>query len=84
MVETAEATGLVPLPEPVEAVIISGPRRGEIVQLPEHAVPEVSGEELEMLNGALDEVIAAIERLSAEIRATTAAFRGGMERLDAG
>jgi hypothetical protein len=62
--------------EPIEAVIISGPRRGEIVRLPEDAIPEVSDEDIELLNAALDQVIAAIDRLSAEVRATTAALRG--------
>jgi hypothetical protein len=37
-----------------------------------------------MLNEALDEVIAAIDRLSAEVRATTQVFRGPTGHPDAG
>ena len=58
-----------------EAVIISGPRRGEIVQLPEEMLPEVSEQELEQLNAGLDDVIAAIDRLSAEYRASVEALK---------
>ena len=58
----------------IEAVIISGPRRGEIVQLPEEALPEFSDTELEQLNAGLDDVIAAIDRLSAEYHASTKAL----------
>jgi hypothetical protein len=60
----------------VEAVIISGPRRGEIVQLPEEALPELSDAELERLNAGLDDVIAAIDRLSVEYLASTEALKG--------
>jgi hypothetical protein len=56
--------------EPIEAVIISGPRRGEIIRLPEAAVAEISDEELKMLNEALDGLLTAIEGVSAEVRAT--------------
>ena len=61
--------------EPIEAVIISGPRRGEIIPLSPDAVPAVTDEELKLLNDGLDLVEAAIDRLDREIRATTEAFR---------
>ena len=61
--------------EPVEAVIISGPRRGEIVRLSEEAVIELSDDEIAALNEALDEVIAAIDRVRSEVRATIETFR---------
>lgn len=54
----------------VEAVIISGPRRGEIIQLTEDALPELSETDQARLNTELDDVIAAIDRLSAEYRAS--------------
>ena len=55
---------------PIEAVIISGPRRGEIVRLPETAAAEISGEEIKMLNEALDGLLTSIEGVSAEVRST--------------
>ena len=61
--------------EPVEAVIISGPRRGEIVRLPETALAEVSPDYVQMLDEALDQLLAAIGRVSEEVRATTEALR---------
>jgi Asp-tRNA(Asn)/Glu-tRNA(Gln) amidotransferase C subunit len=61
--------------EPVEAVIISGPRRGEIVRLADEAILELSDEDIEALNQALDEVIAAIDRVRTEVRLTIDTFR---------
>jgi hypothetical protein len=46
----------------VEAVIISGPRQGEIVRLPDKTIRELSDEDLQVLNAALDDLIVAIER----------------------
>jgi hypothetical protein len=69
-----------PSTEPVEAVIISGPRRGEIIQLGDQRFPEASFEEIEKLDAALDQLIAAIDRVSTEVRATTAALRANEER----
>jgi hypothetical protein len=60
--------------EPVDAVIISGARRGEIIRLPEREA-DVSEEDLRKLNQVLDELIGAIDRVTAEVRATTAMFR---------
>ena len=60
----------------VEAVIISGPRRGEIVQLMEDSLPELSESDLAKLNSELDDVIAAIDKLSAEYRTSTEVLRG--------
>jgi hypothetical protein len=66
--------------EPIEAVIISGPRRGEIIRLPVDALAEVTAEvDIEMLNEALDMLITAIEWLSAEMRATSAALQEPVE-----
>ena len=61
--------------EPIEAVIISGPRRGEIIRLLPDAIPEVTHEDLKLLNDGLDLVEAAIDRLDRDIRATIEAFR---------
>jgi hypothetical protein len=59
----------------VEAVIISGPRRGEIVRLPDEAITEVSDEDLQVLNAALDDLIVAIERVATEVQATVETLR---------
>lgn len=59
----------------VEAVIISGPRRGEIVRLPDEAVSELSDEDLHVLNAALDDLIVAIERVATELQATVKTLR---------
>jgi len=58
-----------------EAVIISGPRRGEIVRWPKNGEPDVTTEEFVMLNEALNKLNASLRKLSAEIRKTTQAFR---------
>ncbi|HEV8715286.1 MAG TPA: hypothetical protein VGX03_20950 [Candidatus Binatia bacterium] len=60
---------------PIEAVIISGPRRGEIIQLPDTALAEVSGEDIGMLNEALDGLLTAIAGVSTEVRATIEMLR---------
>jgi hypothetical protein len=59
----------------VEAVIISGPRRGEIVRLPDDATTEISDEDLQELNAALDDLIIAIERVATEVHATVETLR---------
>jgi hypothetical protein len=59
----------------VEAVIISGPRRGEIVRLADEALSEVSDEDLQVLNAALDDLIVAIERVATEVQATVETLR---------
>jgi len=58
----------------VEAVIISGPRRGEIIQLPTEDIAEVSNEDIQLLNKALDELIGAIDKIATEVRGTIEAF----------
>jgi hypothetical protein len=74
MVETAEVAGPAAATELVEAVIISGPRRGEIVQLSEDAIPEVSEGDLKLLNAALDQVEAALGRLETTVESAIAQF----------
>ena len=54
----------------VAAVIISGPRRGEIVQLSDEAIAEVSDADVTALNEALDELLGALDRVTAEVHAT--------------
>ncbi len=61
--------------EPIEAVVISGPRRGEIIRLTA-MVHEVSAEDLSALDSSLDQLLAAVDRLSAEVRLTTSALTG--------
>jgi hypothetical protein len=58
------------MPSSVEAVIISGPRKGEIVQLADETVVEVSDEDVVALNAALDDLLVAIDRVATEIRTT--------------
>ena len=58
----------------VEAVIISGPRRGEIIQLLDEDIAELSNEDIQLLNEALDGLIGAIDRVATEVRATIKAF----------
>ena len=58
-----------------EAVIISGPRRGEIVQLENETIIDLSDSEIKSLNNALDEVIAVLDRLSEEYRRSIEAFK---------
>ena len=58
----------------VEAVIISGPRRGEIIQLPDATIPEASDEELQALNEALDALMMAIDHVATEVRITLEAL----------
>jgi hypothetical protein len=65
--------------EPEEAVVISGARRGQIIRLPAQE-EAITDEEIRALNRALDELIAAIERVSLEVRATTAAIQGNRDR----
>lgn len=65
---------LAAMAEPMEAVIISGPRRGEIIRLPEGA-GEPSPEELQALNEALDLLNPKLENLSREFRAGAEAIR---------
>jgi hypothetical protein len=54
----------------VEAVIISGPRRGEIVQLSDEVIAEVSDTDITALNEALDRLMVALDRVAAEVRTT--------------
>jgi hypothetical protein len=58
----------------VEAVIISGPRRGEIIQLSDEDLAAVSNENIRLLNKALDGLIGAIDRVATEVRATNEAL----------
>jgi hypothetical protein len=59
----------------VEAVIISGPRRGEIIRLSDEAIAGVSDDDIQVLNAALDELITAIDRVAMEVRAATDTLR---------
>ena len=65
----------------VEAVIISGPRRGEIIRLPDEAIAEVSDQAIQALNAALDGLMVALDRVSTEVHATIEAFRVGTAAL---
>jgi len=58
----------------VEAVILSGPRRGEIVQLSDVAIAEVSDVDIIALHEALDGLLVAFDRVATEVRATLEAF----------
>jgi hypothetical protein len=58
----------------VEVVILSGPRRGEIVQLDDDAIAEVSDADKKVLNEALDGLLVALDRVATEVRTTLEAF----------
>ena len=75
----------------VEAVIISGPRKGEIISVPEVALNSkwqamkeewetLSDEEVAMLNRVLDDAIAAADRLLVELRSGTEEMRQQREK----
>jgi len=61
--------------EPPEAVIISGPRRGEIIRLPFEWPADESAGEIQALNEALDRLDLCLQRFSFELRETTRALR---------
>lgn len=63
--------------ERVEAVILTGPHRGRIVELPFESAEQFSNEELGIINEALDRVLASLDRLEAEVGRTTAVFSQG-------
>jgi hypothetical protein len=72
VIEADQSTeqGIQTMPSSVEAVIISGPRRGEIVQIADETVVEVSDKDLVALNAALDDLLVAIDRVATEMRTT--------------
>ena len=78
--ESVRLEGMKLMGASVEAVIISGPRRGEIVRLPDEAISEVSDEDLQVLNAALDDLLAAIERVATEVQATVETLRENAEQ----
>jgi hypothetical protein len=53
---------------------ISGPRRGEIIQLLDEDIAEISKEDIQLLDEALDGLIGAIDRVATEVRATSEAL----------
>ena len=69
------ATETAPATEPMEAVILSGPRRGEIIRLPDDDTVKISPGELQALNAILDLLISKLENLSREIRLATEAMK---------
>ena len=71
---------MIDMVEPVEAVIISGPRKGQIVRLSEEMLDQVSDEDLKQLSEALGELLAAVERYQSEVRTTTELFRAKAEQ----
>ncbi len=72
---------MVPTVEAVEAVIISGPRRGEIIRLPDEALPKSSDEEIHLLDAALDDLTAAVDRFADEVHTTTQALQKRVEAM---
>ena len=65
----------------VEAVIISGPRKGELILVPEDVIAEPSAAAVDALNAALKELDAALVATIEESRAWRAALHG--ERKEA-
>jgi hypothetical protein len=61
--------------ETMEAVILSGPRRGEIVTFPAGSPQQPDAKDVEALNGALDELDRALQRVSTELRAALRSFK---------
>ncbi len=68
-------TGTAIAEEPVEAVIISGPRKGEIIKLSGGESIEVSPEELQALNDALDVLDVKLGKLAQVMRTTKEALK---------
>lgn len=64
-----------PMTETLEAVILTGPRRGEIVEFPVHSPQQLGGGDLETLNCAVEDLDSALDRVAAELRATLVSFR---------
>lgn len=60
---------MTPTAETLEAVILSGPRRGEIVTFPASTPQQAGATDVEILNRALDELDQALQRVSTELRA---------------
>ena len=65
--------------ESVEAVVISGPQKGEIIALPDNT-SQVSDEVWAVLNEGLDELLAAIERLHTSVCSFTESLKKRQER----
>ena len=63
----------------MEAVIISGPRKGEIIRLSGSESFEVSPEELQALNDALDVFDAKLGKLAQVMRTTKEALKPRLE-----
>lgn len=68
-------TGIAIDENPVEAVIISGPRKGQIIRLTGGESIEVSPEELQALNDALDVFDAKLDKLAQVMRMTKEALK---------
>jgi transposase-like protein len=60
---------MTPTAEALEAVILSGPRRGEIVTFPAGNPEQPNPKEVEALNRVLDELNEALSNVSTELRA---------------
>lgn len=58
-----------PLAEPLEAVILSGPRRGEIVTFSADTPQAPGAQDVETLDAALDDLNSGLARVYAEVRA---------------
>lgn len=60
--------------EPIEAGIISRPRKGEIIMITNGAT-DITDEEFALLNEALDGLIAAIEQVRESVRSFSESLR---------
>ncbi len=72
---------MAPVEEPLEAVIISGSRKGQIIRLPNSAELELTPEELHLLDEALDTLLTKLDRLAEEMRLTKEALRPRPETI---
>ena len=61
--------------EPIEAVIISGARRGEIINLPASESLELRRDEIQALDNAIDSLNAVVQKVSDELQWTLESLR---------
>jgi hypothetical protein len=70
---------MTPIAETLEAVIISGPRRGEIVSLSDKTPRQPGVKEIKELNRALDGFNLALQKVSTELRAALQTLKLGIK-----
>jgi hypothetical protein len=67
-------------PEKVEAVVITGPDRGRIIEIPAPEPEPISDADLRLLNQALDRVLDSLDRFGRQLDKTTQALENRSRR----